>query len=396
MIVSKLLFYLEQTYYDEFLVKSPLLDLPEGEYHKWLLLFILGGHDSNIFPISDYGKFVVTGSIYLGWATIGFTVFYTILNDLMRKKRKAGMSQVKWKNHFVICGWNDRGPKLIKDTVTAMKEFMSHAEGESRKSKIVVVHPNIQEVIEKDEKLNDMEEKGKLRYINGEPKYSETLKQANIHKARTVILLSDDGSKSSDERSLLRAMAISRHCHRMQTEENGEQGMKDRIYIIAEINNAELKESFYDNDVNEVVCTSEIGNGIIVQSTINHGISKVLDDLLAYNDENEFYMIDLRMKKFAKYRDKSFQTIQRELHEQNVMLLGIKATYYNDEGDEIIDRNQIEGLLNSGEGDVDVNKDLKLKRQLMINPVGSEKRYKTDKDDQLLVLAKSGKVINQL
>ncbi len=65
--------------------------------------------------------------------------------------------------------------------------------------------------------------------------------------------------------------------------------------MIAELNNGDYKESLIDAGANEIVVAGNYRHAIMKQSLFNHGISKVLDEIMQYNDDNEFYKIDLSL-----------------------------------------------------------------------------------------------------
>lgn len=160
--------------------------------------------------------------------------------------------------------------------------------------------------------------------------------------------------------------------------------MIDSIYIIAEINDSSFAEDLKRWDVNEVVCTAGYGKDIIIQSMLNHGISNMLDELLTFNDHNEFYTIDLKIPKFKTLRGKKFDDLLPLLRVHNILLIGIKTTYLDEDGIEIIDGEIIKRKL---------KKD-KLLRQYMLNPyLEEEKKRPVDDDDQLIVLCTSNSVI---
>ena len=118
-----------------------------------------------------------------------------------------------------------------------------------------------------------MIDSGELEFIAGDPKNMEALSSANVEKANAVILLAEDRSQEADERTLLRALAISRYCRQF----NGQE-MLDSIYIIAEINDPQFEDDLLQSDVNEVVCSSEMMEDVILQSSLNHGISEILNE----------------------------------------------------------------------------------------------------------------------
>jgi len=195
--------------------------------------------------------------------------------------------------------------------------------------------PFSEEILEKDKKIRELHSLKNLHFISGKSRDKNTLENANIHKAESVVLLAEDNSSGADERTLLRALAISRFCRlkskekiKKTTSENQYKKHKvdkyiDSIYIIAEINDVQFKTDLLDADVNEVVITSSYGKSIITQTMLNHGVSKVLDEVLQFNEYNEFYVIDLAEPENKHLQDKTFDELLLPLRKQKILLIAI-------------------------------------------------------------------------
>ncbi|MEM7038286.1 MAG: hypothetical protein AAF570_14980, partial [Bacteroidota bacterium] len=127
--------------------------------------------------------------------------------------------------------------------------------------------------------------------------------------------------------------------------------------------------------------TAIYGKNIITQSMLNHGVSKVLDEVLTYNEYNEFYIIDLKDEHCSHLRFKTFDELLIALRKIQVLLIAIKVVYLEENGEEIIDEDELNLLLeNDG-----------LQRQIIVNPISdAEINRQADDDDQLIVFAKNG------
>ena len=389
VIVAESILFMEQQFHDTYAISSPFIGISSPQMYQWLLLYVLAGYNAELFPVSYIGKLLVTASVYIIYANIGLAILLELLFNYNRKKRMLGMKKVNFKQHLVICGWNDRAPKFIKDVMEALNEYVQASRNEK---KIVVINKVMKEYLENDEGLKKIHAKRKLEYVNGTPRNYKFLEAANIQEAHTVILLADNDTKEADERVLIDALTISRYCREKYND------LTNRIYMIAVINNKEFEESMYRADVNEVVCYGDMSYNIIVQTTLNHGIAKILGRLLDYNEFNEFYIIDLRNRE--SLRGKNFDDLFKFLRTHDILLLGIKAEFYENEKavvdwDEVVKRLKQETKMIK-----DDNPDQRfsdhLKRQYMINPYGIEKYYIADEDDKLIVLARSGKDIEKI
>ena len=121
------------------------------------------------------------------------------------------------------------------------------------------------------------------------------------------------------------------------------------------------------------------------------GLSMVLQDLLSYSDDNnEFYTIDL--KEHASLVGYTYDELLPMLRKYNIQLIGIKSVFYDKQNStiEVIDREEIIERLK-------IEKELT--RQFIVNPNKEnpkEYNYKTDDDDQLIVLCENGKTIKNI
>jgi hypothetical protein len=378
------LYYYENQYSIETGINSPLLELNSEEYHKWLLVLILMGYEKDVFPISAAAEFLAAVATYLGWLAIGGSIFFEYMSNLKIKKRMEGNQSISHQNHYVICGWNLRTPEFISNTIKAITDFTN------KSCRIVIINNDLKDVLSTNPNLKMLIETGQVDYVKGKTRDVVTLEKANIHKAASIVLFADGLNVDADERTLLRSLAISRFCRLKNSKKNGT--TKDSIYIIAEVNDRQFEPSLIASDVNEVICTTEIGNNIIIQTMNTKGLSMVLQDLLSYSDDNnEFYTIDLlEHKSLVGF---TYDELLPKLRKYNIQLIGIKSVFYDETQnppEEIIDATEILELLKT---------EKQLKRQFIVNPSSQnqeEYNYKTDNDDQLIVLCENGKIIKTI
>lgn len=379
----------EQHFYKQIGIKSQLLNFSGGQLFYWVIFRDLTGVDNGIFPMSVGGKLALSFSVYVVWIGSLFIVLAEYINSQITKKRRKGLMDINFKNHIVIIGWNDTTYDFIKNTVLTAKEY------NGKSSKIVCIVSAPEEIIEKNIKVKELQALKRIYFVKGEAKDTTTLERSNIHNAYSVILLAEDNTRTSDEHTLLRAMAISKFC-RSKAVLNRKKDRKvnvdytlyetsdyiDSIYIIAEINDPSFKKQLLDSDVNEVVITSSYGKSIITQSMFNHGVSKVLDELLQFNDFNEFYIVDLSDPKHKQMQNKTFDELLLPLRKQKILLVAIKLIFHDTHNKIIIDNNEIRKRL-ADEG---------LERDMIVNPIEeNEIARRTSTADQLIVFATSRK-----
>lgn len=378
-----ILYNSEKQFYEAIGVKSQLLNLTSKDLHAWVIIKISADIDNGIQPLSTLGKLmvsIITSMIRLGVLLIALTQIIVVQ---ISKKRKKGLMDITFENHIIIIGWNDTAPDFVKRIISESIVY----KGKSKKIVCITESPEL--VLDSHEELNALFLARKVHFVKGQSRDNQTMRKANLLKAETIILLAENSSKQSDERTLLRALAISRYC-RKSTIENKTKVTKneayktydigdfvDSSYVIAEINDPLLKNDLIEADVNEVILTSTYTKGVIIQSAFNHGISKVMDELFQYDSFNEIHTIELKARENAHLVGKTYDELLLPLRRNSILLLAIKVIYHDQNHRVIIDETKIQELLDRDE----------LERQVIMNPITkAEIDRKTDNDDQLMVL----------
>lgn len=365
VLVPNVILHFEREFAETHQVVSPFQNLGMLSALRWLVVLSVTGYTGGMFPVSPTAEIAATATMPLTWAGLGVAVVFEFYFIQRRKRRRSGMEPVDFENHVLICGWNDRVPKLVDKSIQAGEEFLR-----DDRARIVVLDSRFREPLENSPELKRLHRRHELEFIDGDAKDRRALDMANASEAKTIILVAEDRSTDADEKTLLRALTISRHCR-----EKHDQHALDNIYIVAEVNDDQIREALFKADVNEVVCGPDVTENVLIQSTFNHGLSEILEELLNYNSANEFYLIDADRYEFlvGKRFDEALQT----LREHDVLLVAIKIRFMEN-GTELIDQERIEKRL----------EDFSLDRQIITNPIyEGESAYRIREEDQLFVLA---------
>ena len=379
----ELLIYFERYFYLNGGGRSQILNMTRSDLHLWLLTTTITGNSGGIFPLTYYGKMMILLNSVNSWIGTIFIAFSEFMIYKMNNKRKQGLMKTKFKDHLIIFGWNRTAEKFVIEILNEAETYYKE------KIKIVCVVSDIKEVREKYEKIRKLHDDKKIDIIQGDALHTHTLDMCNLTRAKTVILLSEDSSKISDEHTVMRAHAISRYARKKykQIHNGNKDADKDVIYMIAEINNEEFKESLLDADVNEIVIAGNYRKAIMKQSLFNHGISKVIDEIMQYNEYNEFYKIDLAEPENKHLRNKTFDELHVALRKQGILLIGIHIIFKED-GKIIIDQEIIKEKLKEKEPNIT--------RDVIVNPTDFyEIARKVDDNDHLIVLAISMKDLKE-
>ncbi len=345
------------------------------DVHRWLLIFSFTGYNGTLFPQSVPGQMLATISNFLGALAAVLAIVGEFVFNIRNRKRRSGTMSVDYEGHIVICGWNDRVPSLVDKAISAQIDHFGKF-----KVNIVVVAEKFSSVLEENEEVQAYFDRHQLDFVSGKARDITALKKANIDRARTVILVSEDRDIEADERTLLSALSISRYCR-----EVSENNAIDSIYMIAEINHEEMRSSLINADVNEVVNIADIGESIVVQSMFNHGVSTAITNMVTYNEFNEFNVIDV--SKMPLLVGKRYDEALLDLRKHNVLLVSIKICIEDHSGIPIIDSRLIDSEL----------KRIGLSRQIITNPVDEqENSYIIQSKDQLIVLCSSTEDIESM
>ncbi|MFC4633594.1 TAXI family TRAP transporter solute-binding subunit [Dokdonia ponticola] len=383
----------ESSFYKKLGIKSKVLNLTKSDLHFWIIITNLTGNNNNIFPLSYVGQLMLSFSSYIlivGSIIIGF---FEYIIYRFNKKRKQGLMEFNNKNHIVVIGWKSNTSKFLEELIIAKNSY------KRKLGKIITIVENPIQTIENYPEIKKLQEKRYIEFVAGDATDEIVLKKASIEKANTVVILSENTTKEADQKTLLRALAISRYCRKKMLEKTNNlesiiseydkhqvDKYIDSIYIIAELNDQKYTEDLKKSDVNEIINSSVYSKNIITQSLLNHGVSKVLDEVLNYNEFNEFYTIDLKLHKFKSFVGKTYDQLLPLLRLKGILLIGIRVVYHNTNDQEIIDDEALQLLL----------KEEGLKRQIIVNPTNQiEKDRPTDDDDQLIVFCTGASVLEK-
>lgn len=353
--------YFEHAWAIEHNVASTFDENPFFESLLWLFIFGSTGYNGDFFPSSSEGKLIVSLIPMIGlggfFALIGFVTSDQIKKYILEAK---GMSTVNFKDHIIVCGWNDRTPLLIED--------LTH-KNLSSKRPIVILSDNID--------FNPIDKfhfnREYVKYVSGTGTDRESLRKANLAEAEIVIVVSDMVSSDPDARTILNVLTI----EKFSTEliRDGERVGRKQIYTIAELIDKKNEQTAKDAQVNQVISLGDVESKVFAQSVQNPGVVKFVDEIFTYNDFNDIYSITI--DKDCKLLGKTYDEILIILREQNILLLSIN----------------IEGRRNEQEVQ-DIKTKFNLLRPVITNPIEkSEQAYKVQEQDTLIVLARYEKDI---
>lgn len=241
--------------------------------------------------------------------------------DLLKKGGRI-VTKVRTENHIIVCGWNFQGEKIINELTKS--------------------NPNCDIVILAQlDKRPDI--KGDFDFINGDPTQDDDLERAGIKKAASVIILTDFTASANevDARALMITLAV--------------ESLNRKTHTCVQIMNSENRIHFERANADEIICLDMLGSNMVVTSAVNHGISKVVGELLSFNEGSEFYRYNKPLS--DKITGKTFSEAVKYLAEDNIILIGVET----DNTDEIKKQMRSDVLHMNVKGD----------KVILVNPVNT-------------------------
>jgi len=322
---------------------------------SWLFVFGNSGYNGDIFPSSEEGRLIISLVPLLGMG--GTLLFIGLLTFDQIKKyiwEANGMNTKRLKNHIVLCGWSDNAHFIIKNLL--------HKNIKNKRQIVILADSKYQEEISTFQ-FDPMY----ISYIKGVATSREDLSRSNIAEAEIAIVTSNSQTPDPDARAILKVLTIEKFC--IELENEGKRTSRESIHTIAEIADPQNISIAEDAGANQIISLGNIGSKIFTQAIQNPGVSKFLNEILTYNDQNDIY--SLTISKNSTLLGKTYDEILHNLREYNILLLSIN----------IENRKRKKDVAN-------IVKQYGLLNPVITNPFREEeKMYTTHEGDLIIVLA---------
>ncbi|MFQ5772059.1 MAG: potassium channel family protein [bacterium] len=239
---------------------EPQMKWIDAVWWSFVTLTTVGYGD--ISPATLGGRVVAILIMIMGIGILGlFTA--TIASIFVEKKMKEdrGMRSYEFENHIIVCEWNHRARNVIH---------------ELRLDHRMVTAPIVLIAEIKSKPIEDEN----LFFIQGSVT-EENLQRANLEKAKTVVILGDDRLESNarDAKAVLTTLTI--------------ETINSDAYTIVELVNEANVQHCERANANEIIVGNEFSSKLISRATLDHGISKVLSELLSSRFGNDLFKIPL-------------------------------------------------------------------------------------------------------
>ncbi|RLC47404.1 MAG: hypothetical protein DRH57_04115 [Candidatus Cloacimonadota bacterium] len=262
----------------------------------WALVTITTVGYGDIVPKTFGGRIIgiiliIIGVILVSLLTAG------IASKMVESKIKKehGLKKITLKNHFIICGWNKSGYRVLEafSNLIKMKECSIVLVGNYTSEKI-------NDLISMFPKLN-------IQYVRGDYTDEEILERANIKNAMKAIVLSSediDNPQQADDRSIITTTTI--------------HYLNNNLPVIIQLQDSSNKRHIkYESD--EVIIYEEYGGFVLANDALHSNIYRFLVNMLRGN-EHSIEKIDIPSQFVNHSYQEMFSYIKKE---RNAVLLGI-------------------------------------------------------------------------
>lgn len=228
----------------------------------WSIVTLTTVGYGDIAPATAVGRTIAVINMFIGIGLLA-ALSATLASVLVERKMKEelGLSDCHFTDHVILCGWNLRAANIVKEL---------RMEQPAEKMAIVLIA---------DCDRNPIDDPN-MTFIRG-PISDDTLRRAHLSHAKTVIILGNDQLDASirDATAVLSTLTV--------------ESINPNAYTIVELVDQANALTCYRAQADEVIITSELSSMLISQATLNHGISKVISELLSAQAGNQLYKLPL-------------------------------------------------------------------------------------------------------
>ena len=264
------------------------IPLVDGFWWSIVTLTTVGYGD--IAPATVLGRMAAIVNMVIGMGVLGMlrAILASVFIERQRKE-DAGMADLKLSNHIVLCQWNNRAARILSELRT---------DPQSKRTPIVLIAPLPSKPVDDPN----------LYFVTGQVS-DETLTKAKVDAAQTVIILGDDnlGPTERDAISVLATLNV--------------ETMNPEAYTIVELVSPSNVVTCQRAKADEVIVTSELSSTLISQAALNHGISKVVMEVLDSNTGNQLCKIPLPAELAGRSFIEAFTQLKQQ---QNCIAVGIQ------------------------------------------------------------------------
>jgi len=270
-----------------------------GDAVYWAFISMTTTGYGDITPTTSGGRVIAVIVVLSGLILLSI-VTATVASVFVEKKIREGkgLETIKFKDHIVLCGWNNNAEEVIEGLRRSMPE---------EKLRLVILNELAEDKVESLKyKYQDQD----FKFLRGNFVHEEVLARANIGQARSAIVLADTSGEHSlekaDERTILGTLAI--------------KSMAPEVKTCAELLYPENKQHLRRANVDEVIVRGEHIGNLLASATADPGLPKVISSLLSLDEENKLWKVEIPSR-FVGRPVAEFSTFLKEKHQALLIAL---------------------------------------------------------------------------
>ncbi len=233
-------------------------------------------------PTTAGGRVVGIIIMIFGIGILGlFTANIASIFVTNKMKEDRGMHSFEFENHIILCEWNHRTRDIVNELRMDQRS----------ETTLIILIAEIEAKPIDDENLY---------FIQGGVT-EDNLKRANLQKAKTVVILGDDNldANARDAKAVLTTLTV--------------ETINPVVYSIVELANEANVQHCERANANEIIVGSKFSSKLISRAARDHGISKVLSELLSSRFGNDLYKIPVP----ASMQGRNFIDVFTEMKRSN-------------------------------------------------------------------------------
>ncbi len=219
-----------------------------------------------------------------------------ITSALIEFIRRGGSmaKKVNFSGHTIICGWNFQGKRVVKELLAATVK--------QQRGIVILTDSNKRPVADE-----------RVEFIQGDPSQDESLIRAGVERADSVIVLSDctKGANDADAEALMVVLAV--------------ESLNRKVHTCVQLMNSANRVHLEHAHADEIICLDQMGGSLLVASALNHGVSRIVAELLTFDRGSEFYRYDRHLSEALA--GKEFTQAVQELAQRHILLLAVETDY---------------------------------------------------------------------
>ncbi len=238
---------------------EPSLSVVDSLWWSVVTMTTVGYGD--ISPVSAGGRLVGVVLMVFGIGLLGmFTATMATIFIENRFLEGKGVKPVKVKQHLLICGWSYKAERIVVEL---------RADRKAEKSPIVVISEFHEKPV-----LDD----NNLYFVNGVVT-KDTLARANSQHAFAAIILADEQVEHHvrDAKTILDTLTI--------------KTISPSLYACVELVDRSNMEHAKRARADEIIVTGELSTNLLVQAALDHGVTRVITELLTNHIGNDIFKI---------------------------------------------------------------------------------------------------------